>query len=59
MTSKFQKMWEDAAKQVRTYERVHDQAVTTEICRAAMTVLNRHGLAQEFVDEMLKPKDKK
>ena len=52
MVSKFQRMWEDAEERIRIYERVTDRASDKEILRAALRVINRHNLSQEFVDEL-------
>lgn len=54
MTSKFQRMWEESERKVRAYERVADRAADQAILRAALRVINRNGLAGEFVDEICK-----
>lgn len=58
MASKFQRMWEDAERKVRAYERVHDRATDMHLLRVALTVINRYDLAKEFVDELSKPTPK-
>lgn len=56
MTSKFQRMWEESERKVRTFERIRDGAATEEFLRAAMRVINKHGLGAEFVEEISRPK---
>lgn len=56
MASKFQRLWEDAEKKVRAFERVRDFASHDAMMHAALVVINRHNLSQEFVNEMCKPK---
>ncbi len=58
MTSKFQRMWEDAERRIRCYERVADRAADQLILRAALKIINHHGLAHEFVEELTKPEPK-
>lgn len=56
MASKFERLYNEAMQQVRAFQRVKDAAATEEFLRVAICVINRHGLAQEFVDELSKQK---
>ena len=53
--ARYQGLYEDARRKLEIYERIRDDASSDKILHAAMTVVNRHGLTQEFVDELTKP----
>lgn len=53
--SKFQQLYEEAQRRVLSYERVAEANADRNIVLCAMRVINRHGLTQEFVDEITKP----
>lgn len=58
MAGKFEKLYLEAMQRVRNYERVRDAAASEEFLKAALRVINSHNLAQEFVDEISRPKPK-
>lgn len=55
MASKFERLYLDAQRRIRNYERVADRAADMMLLRCALAVINRHNLAAEFVDELSKP----
>jgi hypothetical protein len=57
MASKFQRMWMEEKAQRENYERVAALAGDRKIVMAAMRVINRNSLTQEFVDELMKPQE--
>jgi len=58
MASAYQRLYEEERAKVRAFERVEDRAGDMALLRAAMRVITKHGLAQEFVDEITKPEPK-
>lgn len=54
MAGKFQQLYEAAKAELRAFHRARDDGAAHHIITAAMCVINRHGLVQEFTDELLK-----
>ena len=53
--SSYMRLYEEAQRKAKMYEMIAHQAADRDIVLCAMRVINRHGLAQEFVDEVSKP----
>lgn len=53
MASKFQQLYEIEHAKVRAFQRVRDGAATDRLLKAALAIINNHGLASEFVDALI------
>lgn len=53
MASKFQQLYLDAMERIKVLERVRDSAADGALLSAALRVINRNSLTDEFVQELL------